>query len=301
MSFLIKPAIPAKPPPANESGMLWVVATPIGNLEDITLRALRMLREADLIAAEDTRVTRKLLSHYDIHTPLVSYHKHSSRSKVDRLCDLLREGRRIALVTDAGTPGLSDPGAELIKSAICAGVPISPIPGVSSIIAALSVSNVNWTRFAFDGFPPRGRSDRREFFSELANERRAIVLFESAERILSTLDELDKVLPGRQAIIARELTKYHEEIFSGTIKDAKAKLSATPPKGELTIVIAPPDLNQKSTEADPVLISRLIQEQLQAGMTLRDAVNRVSAQLAVSRSLVYRIGLSINRNQNPTK
>ncbi len=301
MSPLTKPANDTKPHPENERGVLWVVATPIGNLEDITLRALRVLREADLIAAEDTRFTRKLLSHYDIHTPLISYHEHSSRSKVDRLRDLLLQGRRIALVTDAGTPGISDPGVELVKAAFCAGVPISPIPGASAIIAALSVSSFDWSRFTFDGFPPRGRSDRWEFFRELANDKRAIVLFESPERILSTLDQLEKELPDRKIVVTRELTKYHEEVFSGTIKEARTKFSTAPTKGELTLVIAPPDLDQKSTEADTALISRLVQEQLQAGMTMRDAVNWVSSQLSASRSLVYRIGLSLNQENNPTK
>lgn len=269
-------------------GTLYVVATPIGNLEDITLRALRILREADLILAEDTRVTRKLLSRYDIHTPLASYHAHSESQRTDEYVHRLIEGGSLALVTDAGTPTVSDPGDRLVAAAAQAGVPVTPIPGPSALTAVLSVSGVPGGRFVFEGFPPRGRSDRREFFEGLRDEPRAIVLYEAPQRLVSTLRAAFAALGNREAVIGRELTKTFEEIIRGTLEAAIERFSATPPRGELTIVIHPaPPVVASGGPADDEVRSA-VAEALGRGLTRSDAARYVATALGIPRRDAYR-------------
>jgi len=219
------------------AGILYVVSTPIGNLEDITLRALRVLREVDLIAAEDTRVSRKLLSHYDIHTPLVSYHQHSRGGRAREIAAALKDGKSVALVSDAGTPGISDPGHELIGLCISEGIKVEPVPGPTAMIAALVVSGLGTARFAFEGFPPRAKRDQRKFFAGLKEESRTVCLYEAANRLVGTLETIREELAGRRLAVVREVTKKFEEVLrgdAGIIADQLRRRSR--PKGEFVVV-----------------------------------------------------------------
>jgi 16S rRNA (cytidine1402-2'-O)-methyltransferase len=218
-------------------GTLYVVATPIGNLEDITLRALRVLREVPLVAAEDTRVTRVLFRAHDIHTPLVSFHEFTSPTRRGRLVERLEEGD-LALVTDAGMPGVSDPGFPLIRDALAAGFAVTPIPGASAVLAALVASGLPTHDFCFHGFVPRTSAQRRRFFRERAESENTLVVFESPHRVVQALADLVEELgPRRPVAVARELTKRFEEVFRGTAEEALAHFRAHPPRGEFTLVI----------------------------------------------------------------
>ena len=218
-------------------GTLYVVATPIGNLEDITLRALRVLREVPLVAAEDTRVTRTLFKAHDIHTPLASFHEFTSPARRGRLVDRLADGD-VALVTDAGTPGVSDPGFPLIRDALSAGHQVVPVPGASSAIAALVASGLPTHAFCFLGFLPRTSATRRRFFAQHAASDETLVVFESPYRVLAALNDLVATLgPDRAVAIGRELTKRFEEIVRGTAAEALAHFEQHPPRGEFTLVI----------------------------------------------------------------
>lgn len=218
------------------AGLLYVVSTPIGNLEDVTLRALRVLREVDLIAAEDTRRTAKLLNHYGIRTPLTSYHQHNERRRLPVLAEKLKSGARIALVSDAGTPGISDPGVRLVRAALEAGATVQPVPGPSAVLAALVVSGFSTDEFSFVGYPPRRSSDRKGWLSRLASDPRTLILFEAPHRIQATLADILEVLGDRPIVLARELTKLHEEIHRGRVSDVIRQLGR--PRGEYTIVLA---------------------------------------------------------------
>ena len=219
--------------------MLYLIATPIGNLEDVTLRALRLLREVTLIAAEDTRHTAKLLRHYGIQTPTTSFHEHNEKKKGPQLIARLKQGDTLALVTDAGTPGLSDPGYYLVKRAIEAGIDVVPIPGPSALTAALSSSGLPTDRFAFEGFLPVKSGRRQRRLEELSRETRTVVLFESPHRIAKLLSELEERMAGRQVVIARELTKIHEEFLRGTVREVAEKIGRRKARGEYVVLIAP--------------------------------------------------------------
>ena len=275
-------------------GTLYLVSTPIGNLEDITLRALRILKECDLIAAEDTRVTRKLLSHFDIHTPLTSYHQHTRENRSEALIQKLKDGASVALVTDAGTPGVSDPGAELVSRAIAEGVTVIPVPGASAVLAGLAASGLPTGRFAFDGFPPRTKTDRTAFFSALLSDRRTIVLYEAPSRLLATLRELERHLGDREIAIARELTKKFEEVFRGKLSGAINHFQAKPPRGEFTLVIhgAPPAPEPAAPDVD--IVERDLRLALAEGLSGRDAVRRVTEELKLPRRQVYSLFLEIS-------
>jgi 16S rRNA (cytidine1402-2'-O)-methyltransferase len=218
-------------------GTLYVVATPIGNTEDITLRALRVLREVDAIVAEDTRVTRELMARYGIETPLTSYHQHSGGRKTAALLDELRAGRSFALVSDAGMPGISDPGHELIRLAVAAGVPVVPIPGATALVAALAGCGLPTHRFAFEGFPPRDPDERGTLFCSLQHDPRTLVFYESPRRLRATLRDLYAVLGNRRAVVARELTKSGEEFARGRLGDLLAHFQARAPAGQCVLVI----------------------------------------------------------------
>jgi 16S rRNA (cytidine1402-2'-O)-methyltransferase len=239
------------------SGVLFLVATPIGNLEDISLRAVRVLREADLVAAEDTRHTAKLLNHYDIRRPSTSLHEHNEAQKVPALVDRLRGGARIALVTDAGTPCVSDPGYRLVCAAIEAGIRVEAIPGPSAVMAALVSSGLPTDAFVFAGFPPPRATPRRTWLESIKDERRTVVFFEAPHRVRETLEAALAVLGDREVAVARELTKLHEEVLRGRLSAVLARIAQ--PRGEYTIVLggrreAPatlseqPDDNQLLTE-----------------------------------------------------
>jgi 16S rRNA (cytidine1402-2'-O)-methyltransferase len=221
----------------ESSGTLYVVATPIGNLEDINPRALRTLQEVERVVAEDTRYTSKLLRHFQIETPLTSFHEHSPQAKIDSLIERLKNGADLALVTDSGTPGISDPGANLVAQAHRNQIPVVPVPGASAVVAALSVSGFWAQRFRFEGFPPRKEGERRRFFERLLEYDAPIVLYESPFRVLKTLQTVLEVLGDRPVTICRELTKQFEEVFHGTLSEAIAHWQAKEPRGEFTIVI----------------------------------------------------------------
>ena len=278
-------------------GTLYIVATPIGNLEDITLRALRILKEADLVAAEDTRHTRKLLSHFEIGTPLIAYHQHSDAGRAENLVRRLAdEGQSIALVTDAGTPGISDPGVELVRAAIESGVPVVPLPGASAALCALVGSGLPPARFAFEGFLPRTRSSRREKLRTLAQaETRTLLFYEAPNRTADTLAEMAQAFgPDRPVAVGRELTKKHEEFVRGTLGEVAAHFVASPPRGEITIVIAgppeaptAPELGAAEAPAEPDDVPTLLRAALASGLSERDAVRHVSTEHHLSRRDVY--------------
>ncbi len=223
-----------------EKGRLYVVGTPIGNLQDITARAAAVLRAVSAVAAEDTRQTAKLLKHLEIRVPMVSYHEHNANRREAELLARLERGEAIALVTDAGMPAISDPGAKLVRAAAAAGHAVEVVPGPSALTAALAASGMDATRFVFEGFPPREGKARRRIFRQLVDERRAIVFFEGPHRLAATLKDLADILGAdREVAVCRELTKLHEEVYRATLGEAAAHYAAQPAKGEITIVLGP--------------------------------------------------------------
>ncbi len=219
-------------------GTLYIVATPIGNLEDITFRALRVLKEADLIAAEDTRRTKKLLTHYNISTPLTSYYDEVEREKAAELVKQLQSGKNIALVSDAGTPTVSDPGFRLVREAVRAGAPVVPVPGASALLAVLSASGLPTDRFVFEGFLPAKRRERRERLQSLAQETRTQVFYEAPHRLRETLADILEIFGDREAVFGREVTKAYEEFVRGRVSDALAAIERKEPRGEITLAVA---------------------------------------------------------------
>ncbi len=222
---------------AGPSGTLYLVSTPIGNLEDLTVRARRLLAEVQLIAAEDTRHTQQLLARYDIHTPLTSYHDHNKEEKAPVLIERLRQGQSMALVSDAGTPTISDPGYYLINGCIAAGITVSPVPGPSASLAALAASGLPTDAFLFAGFLPRKSGARQRRLEQLAPLRETLIFFESPHRIARLLDELQQTLGDRRVAIGRELTKLHEEMMRGKLSEVAEKLKGRTVKGEITVVV----------------------------------------------------------------
>ena len=216
---------------------LYIIATPIGNLEDITLRALRVLKDVNIILCEDTRHTKKLLAKYEINTPTISYHQHSKLNKINKIVDLLERGKNLALVSDAGTPGISDPGNQLIKYLIenKIDVEIIPIPGPSAVISALSVSGFPTDNFIFMGFVPH-KKGRQTFFKNIAEEKRTVAFYESPHRILKALDSMQKFFPKKEIVVCRELTKIYETVYRGKAKDIKKTLTPDQVKGEFVVV-----------------------------------------------------------------
>ncbi len=221
----------------KKTGTLYTVATPIGNLEDVTMRALRILKEVDLIAAEDTRRTRKLLDRYQITKPLTSYHDFNKEQKGEHLVERLTGGEDLALVTDAGTPGISDPGYYLVKLALGAGISVVPVPGPTAVITALSASGLPTDRFVVENFLPRKKGRRRKRLQELAEEERTIVIFESPHRIKRLLPEMQEIMGDREAVLARELTKMYEQFYRGKLSDLLTELGEGQVKGELTLMV----------------------------------------------------------------
>lgn len=269
---------------------LYVVATPIGNLEDVTLRALRILREVDLIAAEDTRTTRRLLSRYDIHTPLTSYNEHNSARKLPAILAALAEGDA-ALVSDAGTPGISDPGLELVRAAAEEGVPVVSIPGPSAVVTALAVSGMQADRFLFLGFLPRRRADRRRLLTSVARLTYTLVAFETPRRLRDTLADMIDTLGDRRITALREATKLHEETFRGAISDCLNHVQE--PRGEFTLVLegGQPDDSPPSTADGEAVLRAMLRD----GVPAREARERAAAETGLPRREVYRLWLNVRR------
>jgi 16S rRNA (cytidine1402-2'-O)-methyltransferase len=220
-------------------GTLYVVATPLGNLKDITLRALEVLKGSDLIAAEDTRRTQKLLSAYDLHCPLISFNENNKYRKIPNLIERLKHGEKISLVTDGGTPGISDPGRELVREARQARIMVVPIPGPSALICALSASGLPGDSFVFLGFLPRRKSRRKKILQEMKEQKRTVIFYEAPHRIGDLLEEIRAVLGEREVTLTRELTKVYEEIISGPVSELIRQLSDREPKGEYTLLLSP--------------------------------------------------------------
>jgi 16S rRNA (cytidine1402-2'-O)-methyltransferase len=267
---------------------VYVVATPIGNLEDITLRALQVLREVKLIAAEDTRKTRLLLAHYGIKTPMTSYHEHNKWKKLDYILACLSEGD-IALVSEAGTPGISDPGYELILTASQRGIPVVPIPGPSAIITALTISGLPTDRFTYLGFLPRGAGSRQSALKSAAGEAGSLIIFEAPHRLLTALKDILLILGDRRIAVCRELTKLHEEVFRGRISEAIEHFAE--PRGEFVLVI------EGSKEEKPQLTEEVKQRLRQlrlSGTPAREAVARVGAETGITRRDLYRAWLKLD-------
>ncbi|MDW8130980.1 MAG: 16S rRNA (cytidine(1402)-2'-O)-methyltransferase [Bryobacterales bacterium] len=274
-------------------GTLYLVATPIGNLEDITLRALRILREVDLIACEDTRQTRKLLEHYGIHKPTISYHEHNEQARAEELAARLREGARIALVSDAGTPLISDPGYRLVQRAIAEGVPVEPVPGPSALLAALTASGLPTDAFRFGGYLPARPSARRKALSALREEKATLVFYEAPHRILETLADIEEVLGPRPVVVARELTKLHQEFLRGAPGEVRRALAGRPAvKGEITLLVGRACEAAGEVSPDEVGTDRLrrqVEQAMGAGLSRTEAIKSVAREHGLPKRALYRI------------
>ena len=284
------------------SGTLSIVATPIGNLEDITQRALRVLREADLIACEDTRHTRKLLNHFAITTATISYHEHNEKERAEELCEALESGKNIALVSDAGTPLISDPGFRIVQAAVDRGISVVPIPGASAVITALSASGLPTDQFLFAGFLPARTGARRAKLNELRTVAGTLVFYEAPHRIKATLQEALEVLGNREAVIAREVTKLHEEFARGSLSQLIERLSSSEaPRGEMVLIISGQAAELPSpstTDANVRLVERI--EQLEGeGMDQKSALKQAAKELGMKRADAYR--MMVNQKNRRSK
>lgn len=274
---------------------LYLVATPIGNLEDITLRALRILRdEVTVIACEDTRQTQKLLAHYEIRKPLISYHEHNEASRAGELLEMLRQGKSVALVSDAGTPLLSDPGYRVVAAALAEGFQVVPVPGASAVLAALAASGLPASEFRFIGFLPAKAAARRSALESLAHSPATVVAYESPHRILDSLADIGEILGERHLVLARELTKIHEEFLRGTPDEIRSQLSQREAiKGEITLLIAQSE--EKERIADPLAeIARLQREE---GFDRMEAIKSVAGRLGVPKREIYRLAAAQDSNR----
>jgi 16S rRNA (cytidine1402-2'-O)-methyltransferase len=266
-------------------GTLYIVATPIGNLEDLTFRAARVLGEAAVIACEDTRHTRILLDHFGINRPVVSYHEHNERERAAELVARLQAGESVALVSDAGTPLVSDPGYRLVAAAIEAGLPVVPIPGASAAVTALSASGLPTDAFRFGGFLPAKHGQRLQALDALREEAATLVFYEAPHRILETIDDIEKVLGARRLVVARELTKMHEEFLRGTPAELREILAARESiKGEITLLVARGD----TVEADDTPLAEAVAALVRDGVPRMDAIKAVARRRGLAKRDVYR-------------
>lgn len=276
-------------------GKLYICPTPIGNLEDITLRTLKTLEKVDLIAAEDTRHTIKLLNHYDISKPLTSYHEHNMKKKGAELIERLIRGEDIALVSDAGMPGISDPGEDLIALAIEEDIEIVGLPGATASITSLVVSGLPARRFAFEGFLSSKKKERREELNELKDEGRTIILYESPHRLLDSLGDILDIMGNRRIAIIRELTKLHEEVFRGKVEEALDRFSSDKIRGEFVLIIHGSTNREEAVEID---IQAEILRYIDDGFTKKDSIKLVSEKYNLPRNQVYKESLGIQRIEN---
>lgn len=274
-------------------GTLYLVATPIGNLEDITLRALRILREADLVAAEDTRHSRKLFAHYGISTRLTSYYQHNEVAKGEQLLALLREGKMLALISDAGTPGISDPGYLLVRRCREEGIEVTAIPGPCAVVTALAVSGLPSERFAFEGFLPAKSGERRALMRRLAAEQRTLVFYEAPHRLAATLRDLvDELGPEREVAVARELTKLHEEVFRGSAEAVREHFNGERVRGEIVLLLAPAPQAAPTAPTETVR-EALLRVQAESGLPMRAVVKQVAREFGLPGDEVYRESLGL--------
>ncbi|MXZ36226.1 MAG: 16S rRNA (cytidine(1402)-2'-O)-methyltransferase [Acidobacteria bacterium] len=278
------------------AGTLFVVATPIGNLEDITLRALRILREADLIACEDTRHTRKLLAHYRITTPTSSYHEHNEQQRTGWLVERLESGTDVALVSDAGTPSISDPGYRLVRAALERGVRVSPIPGACAIISALSISGRPTDSFAFLGFLPGRKAARRNRLQALRSESRTLLFFESPLRLASTLSDIDEILDSREVTVAREMTKVHEQLVTGTAAELASLFRSRRPKGETVVVVEKSSPETGAVSVSDRELDLRFEGLVDQGLSRKDAIKQLARELASPKRELY---LRLLREKEP--
>jgi 16S rRNA (cytidine1402-2'-O)-methyltransferase len=284
-----------KPAPSDTgAGCLYVVSTPIGNLEDISLRALRILKEADVIACEDTRQTLKLLAHFDIPKRLVSYHEHNELTRAPEIVIELEQGAKVALVSDAGTPAISDPGHRLVSLCLRHGIQVVPVPGASALVAALAASGMPIEEFVFAGFLPSRPTERRKKLRELAPEQRTLALYEAPHRLLDTLEDALELLGNRPAVIAREVTKMYEEFIRGHIEDLVAAARKKAPRGEITLLIGPPDgqAQHAADAANPrnaVPLARHVEEIMkERGVDRKAALKQAARERGLTRREAYK-------------
>ena len=274
-------------------GILYVVATPLGNLGDLSVRAMEVLRAVPVVAAEDTRRTRGLLSHLGASPRLLSYHAHSEEPRLEALLEILHEGRDVALVSDAGTPVVSDPGTDLVAAARASGITVVPIPGPSAVATALSAAGLKGDRYLFLGFIPRKGSERARLLARAASEEWSVVFFEAPPRLADLLEDLARAVGGgRRVVVARELTKLHEEFRAGTLAELAGYYSEHPPRGEITIVLEgtgapaePPDRTGEAVEQATLLLAE--------GLTRREVVRRISETLGLPRNDAYRLVMEL--------
>ncbi len=276
----------------NNSGTLYLCATPIGNLEDMTFRAVRVLKEADLIAAEDTRNSIRLLNHFDIHTPMTSYHEYNRIEKGHHLVSLLLEGKNIALITDAGTPGISDPGEDLVRMCRDAGIPVTSVPGACACVNALIISGRPTRRFCFEAFLPADKKDRRRVFQEIQEETRTTVIYEAPHRLRKTLQELLEVLGDRRLSICRELTKKFETVMETTLEDAVRFYGEQEPRGEYVLVLegrshASIDEEERS-RFENMSVQEHVEMYEEQGLNRKDAMKQAAKDRGVSKRDIYR-------------
>ena len=278
-----------EPQAESRAGCLYLVATPIGNLEDITLRALRILKEADQIACEDTRHTLKLLNHYNIERPLVSYHEHNEMTRAPELVVAMEEGAKIALVSDAGVPLVSDPGYRLVTLCLRHRIPVVPIPGPSALLAALSASGLPNEEFLFAGFLPARSGERRRALERLRIEDRTIILYEAPHRIEDTLSEAREILGDRPACLAREVTKLHEEFRRGTLGEISVSLTEKPARGEITLLIGPVSAEDKAMHRDTSqsLAERVDELIRQAKLDRKEALKLAAKERGITKRAAY--------------
>jgi 16S rRNA (cytidine1402-2'-O)-methyltransferase len=271
------------------TGTLYIVATPIGNLEDMTFRAVRILKEADLIAAEDTRHSRRLLNHFGITGHLTSYFDHNKSLKGEYLLERLREGANVALISDAGTPCISDPGYQLVRDAVAAGISVVPLPGASAAVTALSASGLPTDSFTFAGFLPSRQGKRREKLAQLRDEGRVVIVYEAPHRLPAMLTDLLDVCGDRQLVVARELTKLYEEFVRGSVKEVIASFADREVKGEIVVLIAPAEAVNTVVDPEAILLRALSD----SSTSLRDAVDQAVTETGLPRRELYARALEL--------
>lgn len=305
----------------TRTGCLFLCATPIGNLQDVSLRLLATLKEVDLIAAEDTRHTRKLLTHFDIHKPLISYHRYSSTEQAAQIIDYLNNGQKVALVSDAGMPGISDPGTDLVAAAIAAGIAVVPVPGPVAAIAALAASGMDTARFCFEGFLPRRRGQRREIMERLKAEERTMVFYEAPHRVTETVEDLLDIFGNRRLVMAREITKIHEDFWRGTVTEALEHLKEQGERGEYTLVLEGlSEYRRRSgergegqkvssgsaafaleTASPPLSVGQRVAILMEQGFSEKDALKQLAKKDGVSKSDLYRALMRERDDSNALK